>query len=341
MAYLIQRKNGWWYIEYKDGGGNRKRVATGTKSKTEAKEALGEYITKEAQGYVAPKACTLKELADKYINYVEGRFSERWAHNKKLIIENFLIPYFGESTPIKSIEAADIEAYQKERLKGVSRRTTNVDVHHTLLPMLNKAVEWGLLEKTPKVEKLREPEGRLRFLNEDEVFELRRITDILAFEGKPEMDAFVMLALHAGLRAGEAVSLLWTDINFETNSLTIEGKRSKTGRTRVVPLSKRLREYLAEHKANQEENEKVLGITYESLKKRFKRVVIKAGLPVTGDDKVTAHTLRHTFASRLVMNGTPLFTVAKLMGHSDTKTTEIYAHLAPNHLTEHMKNLDF
>jgi integrase len=48
--------------------------------------------------------------------------------------------------------------------------------------------------------------------------------------------------------------------------------------------------------------------------------------------KVVFHSLRHTFASWLVMDGTPLFTVSKLLGHSDIGMTMRYAHLAPDHL---------
>ena len=47
---------------------------------------------------------------------------------------------------------------------------------------------------------------------------------------------------------------------------------------------------------------------------------------------VTIHTLRHTFASHLVMKGVDLLTVSRLLGHSNTKTTEIYSHIAPDHL---------
>ncbi|RJP23775.1 MAG: hypothetical protein C4527_19690 [Candidatus Omnitrophota bacterium] len=77
------------------------------------------------------------------------------------------------------------------------------------------------------------------------------------------------------------------------------------------------------------------------LKREFKKVVKNAGLPVTGEKKVTAHTLRHTYASRLVMKGTPLYTVSALLEHSDTKTTEIYAHLAPDHLQSAVWDIEY
>ncbi|MCK5127302.1 MAG: tyrosine-type recombinase/integrase [candidate division Zixibacteria bacterium] len=53
------------------------------------------------------------------------------------------------------------------------------------------------------------------------------------------------------------------------------------------------------------------------------------------------HTLRHTFASHLVMKGVDLPTVVKLMGHSDIQTTMIYAHLAPDHLADAVEKLSF
>jgi site-specific recombinase XerD len=53
------------------------------------------------------------------------------------------------------------------------------------------------------------------------------------------------------------------------------------------------------------------------------------------------HTLRHTFASHLVMSGVDLTTVQKLLGHASIETTQIYAHLAPDHLRAAMETIDY
>ena len=56
---------------------------------------------------------------------------------------------------------------------------------------------------------------------------------------------------------------------------------------------------------------------------------------------MTVHNLRHTFASHLVMNGTDLYTVSKLLGHSSVKVTQIYAHLTPDYLKASVDRLKY
>jgi site-specific recombinase XerD len=66
----------------------------------------------------------------------------------------------------------------------------------------------------------------------------------------------------------------------------------------------------------------------DSVSHKFKKVIRATGLP----DTLHFHSLRHSFASLLVGSGTSLFTVSKLLGHSTTKTSEIYSHLLPHHM---------
>ena len=58
------------------------------------------------------------------------------------------------------------------------------------------------------------------------------------------------------------------------------------------------------------------------------------------DPEFTIHSLRHTFASRLVQKGVPLYTVQKLLGHTDIRTTQRYAHLAPDNLKQAIEKLN-
>jgi len=79
------------------------------------------------------------------------------------------------------------------------------------------------------------------------------------------------------------------------------------------------------------------GQTKAKLRLQLIKIARKAGI----DDLTKLHSLRHTFASHLVMKGVDLPTVQKLMGHSDVNTTMIYAHLAPDHLATAVDKLSF
>ena len=74
----------------------------------------------------------------------------------------------------------------------------------------------------------------------------------------------------------------------------------------------------------------------QDIRKSWRRVVRKAGL-----QGVTLHTLRHTFASQLVMAGVPLRDVQELLGHQNFATTLRYAHLSPDHVKRQVLNLPF
>jgi site-specific recombinase XerD len=80
----------------------------------------------------------------------------------------------------------------------------------------------------------------------------------------------------------------------------------------------------------------------DSVSKSFSRAIETLGFNNGIDDhrqKVVFHTLRHTYASWLVMSGVDLYTVQKLMGHSTISMTERYSHLAPDHLKKAVKML--
>jgi integrase len=77
------------------------------------------------------------------------------------------------------------------------------------------------------------------------------------------------------------------------------------------------------------------GYVYQGINKAIQRSGVNNPDVVTEKGgKVTIHTLRHTFATRLVQNGVSLAKVSKLLGHASITTTEIYAHLAPNEASE-------
>ncbi|MEW6237315.1 MAG: tyrosine-type recombinase/integrase [Candidatus Omnitrophota bacterium] len=346
MASLIQRPgSNIWYVQYKNGG-RWKRLSTKTESKKIAQEVLARFKVEEAREFndlpTQRARHTLGELLQKYLEHSDSTQSPRWAKNKRLLFENFILPFFGADTPIKEITVSRIEAYQRERLKSVKPRTVNIETHHCLLPMLRKGAVWKMLpvSSIPVISKLQEQGGRLRFLSKEEAFVLRETASQLS----KELEIFVMLGLFGGMRAGEIIALRWADVDLNLRTITVAPRQDwtpKTRRARVIPINDELDSFLSQRRAEGQPDGLILSVSYEGMKKRFHRLVRLAGLPITGDQKVTAHTLRHTFASHLVMAGTPLYTVAALLGHSNTETTRLYSHLAPSHLQQAVNGLNY
>jgi integrase len=132
-----------------------------------------------------------------------------------------------------------------------------------------------------------------------------------------------------GCRKGEVLNLKWADVDFRTGNILI--KETKTDRDRHIPISKPLKLLL-------DNIDKISDYVFADAKtqtkidnfnKSFKSALKKAGLP----EDLHIHDLRHVFASKMAMSGTcDLYTLARLLGHSDIKMTMRYAYLIPDFL---------
>ncbi|MDD5016441.1 MAG: site-specific integrase, partial [Atribacterota bacterium] len=147
-----------------------------------------------------------------------------------------------------------------------------------------------------------------------------------------------------GMRRGELLNLEWRDIDFTRKKIKIRVKEDWEPKTseRDIPINDRLVEVLIKHKKQSKgslvfTDSKGEKIHKNELRKELIRITKKCGFP----DVTKLHSLRHTFASHLVMSGVDLPTVKKLMGHSDIETTMIYSHLADEHVDKAVERLDF
>jgi integrase len=179
---------------------------------------------------------------------------------------------------------------------------------------------------------------RQRFLTEPEA---ERILEAAPPFGKTAIG----LGLFAGLRIGEVLTLRrGVDVDLDAGMLYVqsrEGWKPKYGKNREVPISSALEPILAAHLDRMPAGALYLfgGRDGDEFSRRgmtnlMQRVSKDAGMerPPRDPNAVTFHTLRHTFASWLVMAGADLFTIARLMGHANTKQVEdTYGHLSPGH----------
>ncbi len=150
--------------------------------------------------------------------------------------------------------------------------------------------------------------------------------------------AMIELVYATGLRVSEVVSLKVSQVNLEAGYLTVVGKGSKE---RAVPIGsfarQRLLDYLGDARP------KILAgrlspylfvnragrrLSRQGFWKRLRLAVRRAGIA----GKVSPHTLRHAFATHLVERGADLRSVQMLLGHADISTTQVYTHVARDHL---------
>lgn len=182
-----------------------------------------------------------------------------------------------------------------------------------------------------RVKKPQQDSRRMRFLTPKEATSLLQA---LKSRSKDTYDSAV-ISLFAGLRAGEIHALTWADVSFESGTLYIRDPKNK--HSRHAYLTAEIVEILKSRGAQSKKSALIFpsvnGGQRQAVSDTFEKVVKELGLNDGINDtrlKVVFHTLRHTFASWLVQRGTPLYTVAELMGHTSLEMTKRYAHLAPD-----------
>lgn len=168
-----------------------------------------------------------------------------------------------------------------------------------------------------------------RYLNVQECTQL--LYHAKGYNYNDQLYHFISLLLNTGCRRGELLTLTWDNVHLDKRYLTVLNSLSKNRKTIHKPLNQSAVGSFIYLK-NDNPSPWVF-YNHQTRQRRktfqagFKKVVDKANL-----GQVRIHDLRHTFASILVQQGTPIYHVMQLLGHSDIKTTQKYAHLSPNNL---------
>jgi site-specific recombinase XerD len=171
-------------------------------------------------------------------------------------------------------------------------------------------------------------------MSEEEVVQL--LSQVINLKHK----AMLYCIYSAGLRRNELIELKITDIDSQRDCIMVRG--AKGNKDRVTLLSgkclKILREYYRQYRPKEYlfEGAKEGKYSATSLRKIFDRALISSGI----QKKATLHTLRHSFATHLLERGTDLRYIQALLGHSNSKTTEIYTHVTTKGLAGIRSPLD-
>jgi integrase len=277
------------------------------------------------------------EFAEQFLAVAAMHNKPSTQQDKASILRHHLTPSFG-SKRLNDISYAAIQDYAAAKAKKLAKKTVNN--HLTVLRrLLVVAKKRGVIQAVPEIEWLKAPDPEFDFLDFEEAERLLAGSD-------GEWRTMILVALRTGMRQGEILALRWEDVDLVKGQLSVRRSVTreiittpKSGRSRDIPLGD---EVLAALKAHRHLRGQLVFCTdYGRMLKKNEvkhplwRATKKAGLRHIG-----WHTLRHTFASHLSMQGVPLKAVQELLGHATIEMTMRYAHLSPHVPRDAVKLLD-
>jgi integrase len=194
----------------------------------------------------------------------------------------------------------------------------------------NELIDSNLMRR---VRLLKESPSRERFITAEE--EKRLFAQLTG--RRDHIRSVVTIALNTGMRRREILGLQWEHVNFLARSVFIA--KSKTGRTRTIPMNDIVLKELVMLKQNAGPQEFVFsnartGVNIDSIKTGWRNACENAGLV-----NLRFHHTRHTFATRLRTNGVHEWDIRDLFGHTSVRMTSVYTHQTPANLCHAVNTL--
>ena len=301
-------------------------------------EQLAKKMVEQFTGGLA--AITLQIFADEYIAFVERNRAPKTLEGVKLVCKH-LLRYFSPLRKIDTIKLKDAEGFLDSLTRNAPKGVYNY--HRTLRAMWNKGMQWNYLRENVFA-KIKLQKRQIQ----KPVFVSETLLEIIL----PNIDAkvvrdLVITAFYTGCRLGELVTLTWQDVNIKEGLLTIgsTGFQTKSRKQRIVPMHPKVKDILIKRfpKVIRKPPRpacrtpllikegingfvfcKTNGCAYtgDYFSRRFKRACRKAGV----DEGIHFHCLRHGTATRMIVNGAPVPSVQRILGHANIQTTMLYTH---------------
>jgi integrase len=297
---------------------------------------------------------TFAEACDAWLDYVEHEKALRpsTVRDYRNAVGCYLLPEFGATTLLRTIDTARIDAYRERLLTEaeLSRRTIQ-KILVQLYSILKRAKRKGWIDANPAEDAERvtvRRTGDFTVLSPDEVHAVARA------DGSELYGAIYVTAAFTGLRMGELRALRWIDVDFANRIVHVRRNHvrdahgaPKSQRVRSVPMTDQVAVVLdglsrRDHGTGPEELVFNLGFNepfhQDTVRKRFYVALKRGGLgalrekgeATRPDNRIVFHDLRHTFGT-LAVQAFPLSDVMAMMGHAEISTTMIYVHHVPQH----------
>lgn len=310
-----------WYCEI-DG----RRVSLRTEDRDAALRLFTEIKRQHLAGKLARISgectTTLEQFRAQYIEW--GEHAQEWAtfRANRLALDK-LVAICGPKILLDRVgrKALD-DLVSQSRKARLSTASVNNYIRHAR-SVMNKAVDWDLIKANPfagfkELPKERKPP---RFLDKGDAVQLMARIDCL------HLRRLMAAYLSTGRRRAELLALEWQDVDLDGSKYLV--RRSKTHLSRHYPLNDAFRAVLLAIGPKPEGRIFTAWQHPDTVSHK-----IKAALKAHGHAHVRLHDLRHSFAVNFLESGGSLRTLQDLLGHTEYRTTEIYAHLTEDHLQQ-------
>ena len=341
-----------FYIRYKDENNKDKEIKVGKYSEgyreAYCNQLRNEIITKQRTGEEPPSIASKKKknilsietIANDYFNY---RKESKTKANDISQYNNHILPYF-KNLDIETIDKNEILQFTNKLKKTKSKFKEDLlsdKSINNILNFLKTLIKHGFKNDFIKndfskyINLFDIDNAREKFLTKEEI-------KILYENSKNDETLYLLfkLALNTGGRLATLLNICKKDIDFTHNLITL--KDFKNNSTYKAFLTENLKALLEIRTIHLKMDDKLFVSNPERRLRSMLNELFNKDIN-TNDrkNKVVFHSLRHTFASHLAINGTPIFTIQKLMNHKDIRMTLRYAKLSPDSGRESILSLDF
>lgn len=221
--------------------------------------------------------------------------------------------------PLKLIDKEAIRKFKEISIRRVKQTSVNTYLRH-IKSGLNWAKQEEYIDKVPAMKMYKPGKKLTRYLSKPEI---KKILS-QARESKPEMHRIIIFALFTGCRREEIIKARYEHI--QENKIKIYGKG---GKERLIPL-------LPQALDKRQHIGKIFQYTHVStVSNYFRKIAKDCGI------KTRFHDLRHTAGTQMLASGIDLKTVKEILGHTDIRTTEIYAQVLATTMAKEMQKLSY
>ena len=339
-----------WSARYKDvvdGAITYRRFSGGFKTKKACKEAFDEFTQERLKSLEKiviseegeKQELTFVQLVETYYAYKKARLKESSFIDDKSKIESRILPFF-EQYAVSEITPAMVIEWQNSLTEYSFQYRVKLN---SLMKSIFAYGEKIYDQKNParNVDPLRNTERK----KEMQFWTPEEFQKFIEYVDDPMYKLYFQTLYISGCRRGEGMALTWADVDFETNSISINASVTNKGKeaynvttpktlasARKIVMPNAFMQILKQRKESENFNDTdyVFGtsrpVATSSVNYKFDNAIKASGVK-----KIRIHDLRHSCASYLISKGFTIVAISKRLGHASTKETlDTYAHLFPS-----------